>query len=133
MKKNGILNSHISKILSDLRHTDRIVIGDAGLPVPNHVKEIDISLVLGVPAFIDVLTEIEKDMKIEKIVLADEIKTDNAAQLENVTNTLTLPEEAIEFVSHEEFKDLTTDAKAIIRTGEETPYSNIILQSDVIF
>lgn len=133
MKKNGILNSKISSVLSNLRHTDRIVIGDAGLPVPNNVQEIDISLKLGVPSFIDVLTEIEKDMKIEKIVLADEIKTGNLSQLEAINDKLGMADEAVEFVTHEEFKKLTADAKVIIRTGEETPYSNIILQSDVIF
>ena len=133
MKKNGILNSKISSVLSNLMHTDRIVIGDAGLPVPNNVQEIDISLKLGVPSFIDVLTEIEKDMKIEKIVLADEIKTGNLSQLEAINDKLGMADEAVEFVTHEEFKKLTADAKVIIRTGEETPYSNIILQSDVIF
>lgn len=41
MKKNGILNSDISKVLADLGHTDYIVIGDCGLPIPNQVKKID--------------------------------------------------------------------------------------------
>lgn len=34
MKKQGILNSHIAKVLADLSHTDTIVVGDVGLPVP---------------------------------------------------------------------------------------------------
>lgn len=133
MKKNGILNSPISRVLSTLRHTDQIVIGDAGLPVPDHVEEIDISLKLGTPTFIDVLEEIEKDMTIEKIILADEIKTENSDQLENIMNLLKLTDDSTEFVSHERFKELTMNTKAVIRTGEITPYSNIILQSNVIF
>ena len=32
-----------------------------------------------------------------------------------------------------QFKQLTKHAKVIIRTGEATPYANIILQSGVIF
>lgn len=133
MKKNGVLNSQISHVLSELRHTDQIVIGDAGLPVPEHVKEIDISLKLGTPTFIDVLEVIEEDMKIEKIILADEIKEENPTQLSNILKQIQLDDEAVEFVSHEAFKELTKNAKAIIRTGEMTPYSNIILQADVIF
>ncbi|RIO78192.1 D-ribose pyranase, partial [Staphylococcus haemolyticus] len=39
----------------------------------------------------------------------------------------------LEQVNHETFKALTKNAKAIIRTGEATPYANIILQSGVIF
>lgn len=34
MQKIGILNSDIAKVLADLGHTDTIVIGDCGLPVP---------------------------------------------------------------------------------------------------
>ena len=133
MKKNGIVNSPIARVLSELRHTDQIVIGDAGLPVPDHIKEIDISLKLGTPNFIDVLAEIEKDMKIEKIILADEIKTANPTQLKAVIDLMQLDKEAVAFVSHEEFKKLTKNTKVIIRTGEMTPYSNIILQANVIF
>ena len=133
MKKNGVLNSPISKVLSGLRHTDQIVIGDAGLPVPNGVKEIDLSLKLGVPTFIDVLEVIIEDMKIEKIILAQEIQAHNPTQLKNVSKLIELEDEAIEYVSHEKFKELTQNTKAIIRTGEMTPYSNVILQADVIF
>lgn len=133
MKKSGVLNSHISGVLSKLRHTDQIVIGDAGLPVPAHVEEIDISLKLGVPTFIDVLEVIEKDMKIEKIILANEIQSENPSQLKKILTVIQLEDENIEFVSHDSFKKMTANTKAIIRTGEMTPYSNIILQADVIF
>ena len=37
------------------------------------------------------------------------------------------------FVSHEELKKLSADCRAVIRTGETTPYSNIILQSACLF
>lgn len=43
MYKTGILNSDISKVLSDLGHTDQIVIADCGLPVPKDVKKIDLA------------------------------------------------------------------------------------------
>ena len=39
----------------------------------------------------------------------------------------------VEFVSHSELKILTCDCRAVIRTGETTPYANIILQSGCIF
>ncbi|MCT1797264.1 D-ribose pyranase [Aerococcus viridans] len=131
MKKNGILNSEISKLLSDLGHTDQITIADAGLPVPDGVKKIDLALKLGTPSFIEVLEEVLKDMAVEKVILAEEIKVDNESQLDAIhqlvdTNEVTL-------VSHEAFKKQSGQSKAIIRTGEATPFSNIILQSNVIF
>ena len=55
MKKRGILNSSISKVLSDLGHTDTICIADCGLPIPNNIQKIDLALEFGIPSFIDVL------------------------------------------------------------------------------
>lgn len=74
MKKNGILNSHISKILSDLGHTDRIAIADAGLPVPDGVLKIDLALKLGTPSFREVLDVIADDMVTERVIVASEIR-----------------------------------------------------------
>lgn len=131
MKKNGILNSEISKLLSDLGHTDQITIADAGLPVPDSVKKIDLALKLGTPSFIEVLEEVLKDMAVEKVILAEEIKVDNESQLDAIHQLVDTNE--VEFVSHEAFKKQSGQSKAIIRTGEATPFSNIILQSNVIF
>ena len=132
MKKHGILNSEIAKVLTDLGHTDKIAIGDAGLPVPDGVKKIDLALTLSEPAFISVLQVVLSDMKVEAVVLAEEIKEQNASQLAAVKAKLT-DNEHISYVSHEEFKEQLKDVKAVIRTGEATPYSNIILQSGVLF
>ncbi len=132
MKKHGILNSDIAKVLSDLGHTDKIAIGDAGLPVPNGVKKIDLALTLSEPSFLSVLKVVLSDMKVEKVVLAEEIKEQNATQLTDIKATL-IDDEQITYVSHEAFKEQLKDVKAVIRTGEATPYSNIILQSGVLF
>lgn len=129
MKKNGILNSEIAKVLTDLGHTDKIVIGDCGLPVPDHVHKIDLALKLGTPSFEEVYKEVINDMAVEKAVLANEIKENNETLNKMIAEDIA----DIEYVTHEEFKQLTHDAKAIIRTGEATPYANVILQSNVIF
>jgi len=131
MKRHWILNSHISNILSDLGHTDFIVIADAGLPVPDGVKKIDLALKLGVPSFKEVVTVIADDMKIEKVVLANEIEAKNPLTYQYMKEQFS--NVSIEKVPHEQFKELTKKAKAIIRTGEGTPYANCILQAGVIF
>jgi len=132
MKKHGILNSEIAKVLADLGHMDKIAIGDAGLPVPDGVKKIDLALTLSEPPFLSVLKVVLSDMKVEKVVLAEEIKHQNAVQLAAVEAVLT-EGEVVTYVSHEDFKGQLKDVKAVIRTGEATPYSNIILQSGVLF
>lgn len=129
MYKTGILNSEISKVLSDLGHTDQIVIGDCGLPVPKDVKKIDLALTLGKPSFLDVYDVLKQHMEIEHITIAKEMEVNNAPIYKQVTHDFS----DITQVDHETFKALTKDAKAIIRTGEATPYANIILQSGVIF
>lgn len=135
MKRNGIVNSDISRVLSYMGHTDRICIGDCGLPIPCETERIDLSLKLGQPTFMDVLKEVASDMKIEKIILAEEIKEKNPKVLLEIQDYFSKsgikPE--VEYVSHAELKSITKECKAVIRTGEITPYANIILQSGCIF
>ncbi|MBG9982390.1 D-ribose pyranase [Aerococcaceae bacterium DSM 111020] len=133
MKKNGILNSEISKVLADMGHTDQLTIGDCGLPIPEETKKIDLALKLGTPNFIDVFNCIVEDMKIEKIILAEEIKELNTELYQQLIDNAEKEDWDVEFVSHQQFKEKTRNSKVIIRTGECTPFANIILQSDVIF
>ena len=133
MKREGILNSEISRVLSYMGHTDRIAIGDCGLPIPDEVERIDLSLTFGEPRFLRVLELVLRDMKLEKIVLAEEIQTQNPAVLHGIEALLEGQNVEAEFVPHTAFKAATRDCKAVIRTGETTPYANIILQSGCIF
>ena len=133
MKREGILNSEISRVLSYMGHTDRIAIGDCGLPIPDEVERIDLSLTFGEPRFLRVLELVLRDMKVEKIVLAEEIQTQNPAVLHGIEALLEGQKVEVEYVPHTAFKAATRDCKAVIRTGETTPYANIILQSGCIF
>lgn len=133
MKRQGILNSDISRVLSYLGHTDCIAIGDCGLPIPDEVERIDLALAFGEPTFMRTLEVVAQDMKIEKIVLAEEIRTQNPKVLEEVMALFAGQDIEVEYVPHTELKAQTKECKAVIRTGETTPYANIILQSGCIF
>lgn len=135
MKRNGMINADISRVLSYMGHKDTLAVGDCGLPIPDETERIDLTLKLGVPSFMEVLTEIAKDMKIEKIILAEEIKEKNKNVLEEI---LVLVNEMdteceVEYIPHTELKAQTKNCKAVVRTGETTPYANIILQSACLF
>lgn len=132
MKRNGILNSEISRVLSYMGHTDRIAIGDCGLPIPDEVERIDLALTFGEPRFLHVLELVLQDMKVEKIILAEEIKEQNPEVLHGIERLFAGRVE-VEFVPHTALKATTRDCKAVIRSGEITPYANIILQSGCIF
>lgn len=131
MKKIGILNSEISKVISELGHTDTIVVCDSGLPIPPQVKRIDLALKRGVPSFLETLQTVLIEMQVEKAFVATEMETVSPVLKEKLSGILENIE--VQTVSHGEFKELTKNAKAIIRTGEFTPYANIILQAGVVF
>ena len=131
MKKGKLLNSKIVEVISKMGHTDEIVIADVGLPIPDHVSRIDLSVVEGLPSFLEVLDALLADYECEGYILASEI-SDNNTKIEKAIKTR-LKDATLYYVSHEEFKKRCNNAKAVIRTGECTPYANVILQSGVIF
>lgn len=131
MKKIGIINSELSRVISELGHTDTIVIADCGLPIPPGVRRIDLALKRGVPGYVETLETILEEMQVERYTIAAEMKE---ASPELYEKTALLLEGAAEGnVTHERFKQLTREAKAVVRTGECTPYANVILHAGVIF
>lgn len=132
MQKGGMLNSAIAKVLADLGHTDTIVIGDCGLPVPEGVLKIDLALKPGTPSFMEVVAEVAKNMVIEKVEMASEVEERNP-EVFAAMKQLFPNERWIMDVDHEAFKKATAKAKCVIRTGEITPYANVILHSNVFF
>lgn len=129
MKRHGILNRELAGHFAKLGHTDRIVIADCGLPIPKEVSCIDLAYKLGEPTFLSILEVVLDDLIVEAAVLAEEIQRNNEKVAKEVASSLS----NISYVTHEEFKELTKEAKLIIRTGETTPYANVILQCGVIF
>lgn len=129
MKKHGIVNRELAGIFAKLGHTDQIVIADCGLPIPDGVTCIDLAYKLGEPGFQTILDVVLDDVKVEQAYVAEEVKQAN----EVIHSFILKNMESVTYVSHEQFKQMTAKAKVIIRTGEMTPYANIILQSGVIF
>jgi D-ribose pyranase len=127
MKKNGIINAPISRVISMIGHTDMITIADAGLPIPSSVERIDLALKRNIPRFIDTLSEILDNLHIEKAIVADELLSVSPKMYEDILKVI--PKELIDTIPHIEFKLKTSESKAIIRTGEFTPYANVILVS----
>jgi D-ribose pyranase len=131
MKKIGILNQPISAVIAGLGHTDMLVIADAGLPIPSEVERIDLALVRGVPGFLQTVEAVLREMKVDKVILASETGANSPYIAEGLKALL--PGVPFEYVSHERLKELSHAAAAVIRTGEFTPYANVILVSGVIF
>ena len=131
MKKTGLLNQQLSAVLAGMGHCDTLVIGDCGLPIPAGVERVDLALTPGVPGFLETLKIIQTELQIESAVIASEMPEKSPALYQALIPMLTGIE--VSQVKHERFKELTADAVAVVRTGECTPYANIILKSGVFF
>jgi D-ribose pyranase len=132
MKRLGHLNRDIARVLARMGHTDSLVIADCGLPLPQTVECIDVSLALGDPALLHVLETVLADLKVERAMFAEEVREHNRA-IADQASSLARSGIGVDYVSHQILKRLTHAARAAIRTGEATPYANVILYSGVIF
>lgn len=128
MLKNGIINPRMANLFAEMGHKDTIVVSDAGLPMPQGVERIDLAWKPNEPRYLDVLKEVLKSLVVEKIILAEELKTVSPDMHKDIINLFHKDME-IEYVPHIMFKEKTKEARGIIRTGEFTPYPSIILVS----
>lgn len=139
MKKTSLLNAPLSHLIATMGHTDSLTICDAGLPIPCKQHCVDLALTKGMPSFLAALQAVISELFIEKIVLAEEIATHNPQIAKDVVTLIkTLEKEQgkpiiIEYIPHEQFKVKSNQAKGVVRTGECSPYANVILYSGVPF
>ncbi|MGL5098702.1 MAG: D-ribose pyranase [Fusobacteriaceae bacterium] len=135
MKRSRLLNSELSYEISKIGHTAHLTLCDAGLPIPSDVKRIDLAIEKGFPSFLKTLDVILSEMMVEEIIIAREIHEKNPEiykEMMNIFESHNMNPKITE-VSHEEFKSITKSSQAIVRTGECTPYANVILKSGVTF
>jgi D-ribose pyranase len=138
MKKSALLNANLSYCIATLGHFDEVTICDAGLPIPIEVERIDLALTHGVPSFIDTVKVVLSEMQITGVILAEEfqhVSPDLHQQLLSIIEQEQISGHsvAVRYISHEAFKAQTHASKAVVRTGECTPYANVIFQSGVVF
>ncbi len=131
MKKRGILNAALSYHIAALGHKDMFLVGDAGMPIPKGIPIIDLVVTGGVPTFRQVMDAILEDTCVEGYTIAEEIVENNPELLAYLREKLDGCEE--EMISHEDLKKMSVNVKFAVRTGEFTPYPNIICRAGVTF
>ena len=134
MKRTPLLHAELSAVIARLGHGDLLVIADAGLPIPDFAdgpRRIDLAVSANVPRFLDVLDAVLAEMQIESATVAAELAaTGNPLVAQLHARLAAVPVSAI---PHDAFKQATRGARAIVRTGEFTPYANVILRAGVVF
>ena len=131
MKKHGILNAQLAGYIAALGHKDLFMVGDAGMPIPAGVPIVDLVVTAGVPTFVQVMDAILDETEIEGYTLATEIKEHNPKLLAYLQGKL--PTQEATYISHTDLKKMSSQCKFAIRTGEFTPYPNVILRAGVAF
>ena len=131
MKRTTLLHAELSEVIARLGHGDLLVIGDAGLPIPDGPRRIDLAVSANVPRFHEVLAAVLAEMQVEGAVIAEEIVSATPAVHADLLERLGAT--PVTTMSHEQFKAATRGARAIVRTGEFSPYANVILRSGVMF
>lgn len=130
-KTSTTINPALSRVISETGHTDLIVVTDAGLPIPPGSERIDLAYRSGAPAFFDVLDTVLAEMVVEGATVSAEVADRSPEVLAGLRERL--PGIEIELVPHIEFKKRTHDARAFVRSGEFTPYANVILHAGVAY
>ena len=131
MLRSGIINPDLLAGLARLGHTDTFVIADPGLPVPYDVPIVDLSFVYGSPTFREILEGIAQQAVIESAILADEARETEVVTW--VSDALDVPVTYVPHEGEEGLKALVREASLVVRTGEPTPYANVVLTTGVPF
>ena len=126
MKKAGILNRHLSGALAELGHGDVVLVCDAGMPIPDGPRVVDLAFRAGVPSFAEVLAGLLYELVVEGATEVREANPAAATLLEGEFPDLAL-------VPHDRLKELSRGARLVVRTGEARPYANVLLRCGVFF
>lgn len=141
MKRGGLLNAQLNEAISRLGHGDLVVVADCGLPQPVGVPVVDLAVVHGLPSFAGVLDALLGDLVVEGVTAASESRGVAAGEVIEARfgaggagggggGGLGLE---VAHVSHEELKRLSGTARLFVRTGEATPFANVVLRCGVPF
>lgn len=129
MKRRGILNDALSWHLARLGHTDTVVVADCGLPRPAGVPVVDLALTFGVPSFAAVVDALAGEIVVERAAVARETAGRNPAATQLLLGHFGEPE----WITHDELKARSARARLVVRSGEASPYANVILSCGVAF
>ena len=125
MKKSGILNQQLMTAITGLGHTDSFLLCDAGFAISTGIQRIDLALTEGIPSFTDCLKAILTEVVIEEIAVAKQMEQYNPASFTYVMNTFQNQKKLI--IDQSDFLQNAKCVKFVVRSGELTPYANILL------
>ena len=119
MRPGRILHPELAKALATCGHTDIILVTDAGFPIPKDAGQADL---------LDILRMLRKEIFVEEVAFAPEVKTHHPALYKDLQEIYTGSGAVFKGIPHEELvAEIAPKAKVIIRSGSLNAWGNIAL------
>jgi D-ribose pyranase len=129
VRSGTLWHPRLLEVIARLGHTETIVLADAGFPVPVGVETVDLLWSRGEPQLLPILAAVLAELEVERATIAAE--AGDPALLAGVAHALA--GRRVDCVPHERLKELSRGARAVVRTGECTPFANVMLHAGVVF
>lgn len=151
MKRNDLIHPELSHVIAQMGHGQKLAVVDAGMPIPQGIRRIDLAFAPAQPGWLPVIEVIQKELCIESYIFASELAEQHVQELARCLNSEILDNQnptaqdagtqasgqrdelVAEVISHTELKEQLADCVAVVRTGEFTAYANVILVAGVVF
>lgn len=120
-----LLNPELAALARRVGHTQMLIVCDRGFPVPQGLPlgVLDLSVTADVPTVPQLLNALLPELPHDRIIVAREMREKSPKRF-RWHRAQPAP---VEVHPHQHFKHLTREAVACIRTGDATPYANIII------
>ena len=134
----SILSPELLKILMEMGHGDEIVISDGNFPGASMAQRLVRADGHGVPELLDAILKLMPlDKYVEKpVALMEVVKGDNVVpviwdEFKEIIGKYE-PDTKIEHMERFDFYERAKKAYAVVNTGEQAIYANIILKKGVV-
>ena len=133
MRKFGILNRKLNDALSALGHGDICIITDAGFPLPYEAQpgtiSVDLAITQDLPDIPTILKLVNEEIIYEECYVATNQRDFNPQLFASISKIVKRCQ--ITPIEHEKIMEMRKSAKVIIRTGNFSPWGNVLLVSGV--
>lgn len=134
-----ILSPELLKILMEMGHGDEIVIADGNFPAETFGKRVIRCDGHGVPELLDAIMQLfpldtytEKPVMLMEVVPGDPVVPTIWDEYKKIINKYEPENCKIEMIERFAFYERSKTAFAVVATGEEAIYANIILKKGVV-
>lgn len=134
-----IISPELLKTLMEMGHGDEIVIGDGNFPAETYGKRVIRCDGHGVPELLDSIMQLfpldtytEKPVMLMEVVPGDPVVPVIWDEYKNIINKYEPENCKIDMIERFSFYERAKQAYAVVATGEEAIYANIILKKGVV-